>query len=245
VAVNLPRLARQAGPWREDLMLEALATRVQNALDALEALAGFQSSNAAAQTIGLRQRTSFALTPVGLTQALRILGDGEVRPEVGARILGVLSEATRRFAEARGLSVVASPFFGDRAREQFARLDARAPRASQPRLFAELPAPETEREVAYDSGYDLPDRPRSVSLAANHSGAGRGAALATLCATLPCGALFPFHIPDALCDEPRPALAVWQRFHEQRFGSDRRETSQRKAGRSADVGDSSVGLFRS
>jgi len=260
VALNLPRLARQAGPWREDLMLEALATRVQNALDALESLATFQATHAAAQTTGLRQRTSFALTPVGLTQALRILGDGEVRPGVGARILGVLSEATRRFAEARGLCVVASPFFGDQARERFARIDARAPRASQPRLFPELPAPEAERELVYSSGYDLPDRPRIPHASAGHAGAGhasagqasagqasaeRGSALATLCGTLPCGALFPFHIPDALCDESRPALGVWQRFHAQRFGPERLETGRRDSLPSADTRDSDVGLFRS
>ena len=42
VAINLPRLARRVGPWREDAFFEALASAVETALAALEELRRFQ-----------------------------------------------------------------------------------------------------------------------------------------------------------------------------------------------------------
>ncbi len=86
------RLARRAGPSREtsDEELRALLVR---ALDALERLDAFQSELRGARSDLLREPSSFALVPVGLAEALRILGDGECRPEQGGRLLGFLADA--------------------------------------------------------------------------------------------------------------------------------------------------------
>jgi len=206
VAINLPRLARQAGPWREDLFLEALVARVRSALDSLEALDAFQRRHPAARPDDLRERIGWALSPVGLVEALRILADGEVRPGQGARILGVLSDASRRFGEERGLALALSPFFGERAGARMARIDAGAPRATQRRLFSDLPAPEATASVSYTTGYALP-----ASLL--QGGAGHAALLATVRA----GALHPSVNPESSADDPRPMLAAWRRFVAQRL----------------------------
>lgn len=212
VAINLPRLARQAGPWREELVQESLVARVQAALDALETLRDFQRDHAAARTGDLRERTSYVLTPVGLPEALRILADGEVRPEQGARLLGVLADATRRLADERGLAAVVSPLFAERAAERMALLDASGPRATQPRLFADLPAPESEEGAAYSQGFDWP------AAAAGSPGEQRAALLATVRS----GALFPFHVADPT-GEPHPHLLAWRTFDHLRFaGRDQR-----------------------
>lgn len=251
VALNLPRLARQAGPWREDLLFEALAARVQSSLDALESLDAFQRRHPAARAEDLRERTLFAIVPVGLAEALRILGDGEVRPTQGARLLGVLAEATRRFAADRSLSVVTSPFFADESRTRFARLDAHGPRASQPRLFSDLPAPEEEREEAYGAGYSLP-APRPGEDAAE-----RGRDQARFCGTLRTGALWPWLAGPGSAGPgsggsgsagPPVAdgsLATWRAFHVERFAapdpvSASPSTARRGTTRAGDVGP----LFR-
>jgi len=201
VALNLPRLARSAGPWREDLMLEGLTHLIESSLDALESLQRFQGATRAARGEAIRERTSFALTPVGLVDALRILGDGQARAEHGARLLGLCSDATRRFAAERGLTVVLSPFFGDRARFRFADVDADRRRASQPRLFDGLPAPEDARGAPYHTGYAALERTdvRESDVAAR-----------TL-STIPSGALFPFlRAQDSKADNP--GLDAWRRF---------------------------------
>ena len=130
-----PALARRAGAWREDLLLEAVAQTIEASVDGLECLGAFQKGSSRAREEHLRERTAYTVTPVGLREALRILGDGEERVEQGARLLGLLSEAVRRFSQPRGLDVVLSPFFGARARRRMAALDrgAAPPRASQPR----------------------------------------------------------------------------------------------------------------
>jgi len=211
VAVNLPRIARRAGPWREDLAYEALAAMVEASLDALERLEAFQREVRGAHGETLRERRVFALTPVGLCECLRILGDGELSPDLGARLLGLFSEAAGRFASERGLSVVLSPMFGARARARFAAIDAKQPRAFQARLFEGLPAPEDEREAVYTSGYLLP---RSLGAP--------GEAEAKLLATLRSGALFPWSprvkpvLSSAALDDAHPAIAAWERFAELR-----------------------------
>lgn len=222
VALNLPRLARQAGPWREDALFEALVARVQSALDALESLDRFQRAQPAARDEALRERRGFALTPVGLLDALRILGDGVVRADQGARLLGVLADAARRFGEQRGLSVVVSPFFGEAASHCFARADARVHRASQRRLFADLPAPEADRDRPYSLGFPPPaERP---------GGTPPGVAIAELCATVRVGALAPFRLPAWSGDgSPSPLLDTWRGFHAHRF----RPRSETEAGRPA------------
>ncbi|MCP3919851.1 MAG: hypothetical protein GY711_30325 [bacterium] len=209
VGLHLPRLARRAGPWREDLLFEELARSVQSALDALERLDAFQREGRTARGEALRQRVGFAVTPVGLPEALRILGDGEVRVDQGARILGLLSDATRRFSQERSLSVVVSPFFGVRARERFAERDLSEARAAQPRLFADLPVPEAPSAGRYKSGYDLP-RIQAPETSASRQ---RGHALAALLATIPSGALFPASSSDGIeLPAQRGALATWRAF---------------------------------
>jgi hypothetical protein len=150
VAINLPRLARRAGPWREDLMLEQMSALVQHAMSALHALDDLQS--------GVRRehrgRVGYAITPVGLREALRWIGDGELRPDQGARVLGFLSEAAQRFGHASGLSVSVSPHFGERAAIRFAALDAELFSTSQPLLFDADDRPSVQREP-YTCGFDV------------------------------------------------------------------------------------------
>lgn len=120
-ALNLPRLARRAGPWREDRMLELLHEQVEAALLALASLRRFQVQ--CHEGMGIRARVGMALAPVGLRRALRMLGDGEVRPDQGRRILGFLDDAARRGAERAHLAVTLTPWFGRQAAARFAALD--------------------------------------------------------------------------------------------------------------------------
>lgn len=203
VALNLPRIARQAGPWREELMHEALVARVQGALDALESLSKFQREHPAAQTTELRERISYAIAPVGLVEALRILGDGEVRAEQGQRLLGVLADAAQKLAEERGLTACITSAFSRRAAARFASLDARGPRASQARLFADLPSPEAEMGAPYSVGFEWPRAAADPS------------ALTTLLTTVRSGIWMPFiTLPAAVQprEESHPHLAAWRAF---------------------------------
>jgi len=45
----------------------------------------------------VRAAAVVALVPVGLREALAILGDGEIRPEQGARLVGFMHELAARF----------------------------------------------------------------------------------------------------------------------------------------------------
>ncbi|MBL8857651.1 MAG: hypothetical protein JNL28_03980 [Planctomycetes bacterium] len=134
VALNLPRAARRAGPWREDALLENIALNVEAALDALVALRDFQR-NSSTRTFERRGRVTYALTPVGLREALRWLCDGEVRSESAERVVAFVFEAAARFAAARGLDVVVTPYFGEAAAVRFASLDAELFHVAQPLLF--------------------------------------------------------------------------------------------------------------
>jgi hypothetical protein len=78
---------------------------------------------------------SYAIVPVGLREALRLVADGELRPEQAARLHSFLGEAVQRFAKQRGLPVVLTPFFGERAALRFAALDREFFQVSQPLLF--------------------------------------------------------------------------------------------------------------
>jgi len=220
VALNLPQLARQAGPWREDLLFEALGARVQSALDGIEALDTFQRRHPAAREDGLRERRGFAVVPIGLAEALRILGDGVVRSAQGARLLGVMADTTRRFADERGLSVCVSSFFGEDARLAMAQADAKLPRASQPRLFADLPAPEAEGDRPYGSGFvALPAR---SSLQDPSEDAGEQA---IVCSTLRAGALASNPLWVSADRDLTSGLDAWRLFHERRSGISEREPS--------------------
>jgi len=212
VALNLPRLARRAGPWREELFFEALADLVRCAVEICASLHAFQSSLASFLPARLAARPSFALVPVGLREALRVLGDGDLDPDRGARVLGLLAEAARRFARPGAPRIVPSAFFGDRARARLAWLDRReTARADGQRwLFADA---ELRREGgsapggAYAEGYGLsPVR-----------GLLPGQAEAELVKTVVAGAFLPARAVtsyDALDpDAGRPHLDAWRRFH--------------------------------
>ncbi|MDP6408760.1 MAG: hypothetical protein QGI46_05240, partial [Planctomycetota bacterium] len=204
VALNLPRLARAAGPWREDAMLESLAATVERAVDALARLAGFQREQCHARSGGARGRLSYALAPVGLLEALRLLGDGEPQPDQGARVLGLCAEAARRFGATRGLAVVLSPFFGARAGARFARLDAQRPRLVQSTLFGEAGGA-AERAGPYSHGFDL-------AQPAHLQAAGRpGEAEAEICSTVAAGVWIPSRAPTA-STSVTPLLDAWERF---------------------------------
>ncbi len=206
VALDLPRLARRAGPFCEELFLNGLAELVQAAVEiARAARAGLA---ALPRPPGVHARVSFALVPVGLREALRTLGDGSVDPEQGARVLGVLGDAARRFSRDELLETVPCPFFGEEAAARFACLDARATRTSGERqvwLFDEAEA-ETGEFRPYSQGFRLSP---AAGLAA-----GRAEALALR--TVPAGAL-AFHDVVA-CTEgaERPFLEAMRRFHRER-----------------------------
>ena len=118
VALNLPRLARRAGPWREERFLEALADLVRCAVEICSSLHTFQSSLPGFLPPRLAARPSFALVPVGLREALRVIGDGDLDADRGARVLGLIAEAARRFAppalrgSCRALSSAIAPALG-------------------------------------------------------------------------------------------------------------------------------------
>ncbi len=232
VALNLPRIARQAGPWREDLFFEAMAARIQEGLDGIEALDAFQRRHPAARDGGLRERRGFVLTPVGLVEALRILGDGLVRPEQGARLLGVMGDQTRRLAQERGLSVCVSGFFGEAAASSMARADAALPKVTQARLFADLPQPELEEQLGYSLGLSASScRPSmgGLSAANSHEPEQEAGELAVLCSTLPEGILSPDWFGESIRESQdagvTPRLDTWRLFDARRSAPVRPEAT--------------------
>jgi len=227
VALNLARVARRAGPWREDLALENLSLLVEEAIDALAGLARFQRDHRAARSGEARGRIAYGLTPVGLREALRILGDGELRPGQGARLLGFMSEAARRFSAARGLSVTLTPFFGERAARRFARLDEKGKRASQHLLFGEVSPNEADAGEPYTTGFTL----GGVELAS-------GRASAELLATVPVGCwTADIERVPRMRDVEHPLLGSWERF-------DSLRAARREGDRiTPDMGDPAATLF--
>lgn len=206
VALNLARLARRAGPWREDLVLESLARLVEQAVDALLQLARFQREMRNARSGEARGRVAYALAPVGLAEALRVLGDGEVRPVQGSRLLGLVSDASRRFAAERGLCVTLTPYFTEEAALRFARSDRDVSRTRQRLLFDQI-APLEGRAGAPGragrGGYALDPRP----------GTRPGEDQVALLATVPVG---PWTPPDGAVGDGGP-LEAWERFHRARI----------------------------
>lgn len=199
-AVNVARAARRAGPWREDALFEELARTIEAALDALAALREFQRSDKLSKS-GVRGRTSHALSPVGLREALRIVSDGEPKPELAARTMAFIAEAAQRFGAARGLSVVVTPFFGERAAVRFAVLDARAFPVQQPLLFDRGQGSSERAPNTYSRGFELaPDEPgpasSNASLLSMHAAAS---------ASLRAGAHVPASALRALCASAPPA----------------------------------------
>ncbi|MFT7671458.1 MAG: hypothetical protein ACI8X5_004176 [Planctomycetota bacterium] len=185
VSLNLARVARQAGPWREDLALEGFAHLVEEGIEALSSLARFQREVRSARAGEVRGRVAYSICPVGLGEALRLLGDGELRADQGARVLGLLSEAARRFSAARGLSVQLSPHYGREAAERFALADSQGARSHQGLLFTTgaNQAGAMRGEVReYSRGYRLGNLPGTTP----------GQTEAHLLATVPVGSWLAF-----------------------------------------------------
>ncbi|MEM8712016.1 MAG: hypothetical protein AAGG01_13785, partial [Planctomycetota bacterium] len=224
VALNLPRLARRAGPWREDVLLESLSSSLEFAVEALGSVADYQARARAQHGVSVADRLCHTVVPVGLLDALRILGDGIARADQGARLLGFLGEAAERLGGSRGLDVRldAACIAGsaDRAASWFAACDARQSGPGQPRLFSDLPTPEVERPLAY--------RASAGSLVAHRDEArvrARAEALGALFATVRAGALLPDRAEPGFTqggsqDAPRTATAAVE-FHAVRARSPR------------------------
>lgn len=136
VALNLPRAARRAGPWREDLLFAELQHQLELAL---EAQAGLAQARRQRRLEGARARgrASALVAPVGLREACRVACDGEARVEEATRILAFLAEACERLGAARGLAVQLDLVPCDDAAARFAELDRRARQPRQERLFEE------------------------------------------------------------------------------------------------------------
>jgi hypothetical protein len=200
LALNLPRLALRAGPWREDRLLESLAGLVASGAEALAAVSALQQrAPHGVEIAGVRARAAFAVVPVGLREALACLGDGEVRPEQGARLMGFLSDHLRRLAQRFRIALVLTPFYGEQAAERFARLDSAAPQFAQRQLFGSGPALEPGR--AYSHGWRLSPAPGFVPWAAE----------AELLRTVAPGVLHPLPEERARTDD-LPLHQAWQRF---------------------------------
>lgn len=206
VAINLPRLARAAGPWREERLLEELFGLLACAVETCRGLQRFQDSAAAARPATLRPRVGYAIVPVGLREALRVLGDGEADPEQGARILGLMVEAASRFPGPGAPALVVSPCFGERARLRLFGLDVERRRGAG-----------AHQGLLFDGAADVASSDRSAGEWAE--GAGRrpyglgydlgalrrwrpGEGEAELVRTLPGGALIPA-LPSST-SEPTP-----------------------------------------
>ena len=222
VAINLARVARRAGPWREDLVLEALSSLAQAGVEALAALARFQRESRASRGTRLRARVGHAIVPVGLVEALAVLGDGELRPAQGARLLGFLAEAAARFSAERGLVIDLDAVFSERAAARFARLDAERARVRQPLLFGGPPVGTPERDEPYSCALAFPARPAAVAVAAASTAdaVAGDSRLATgeLLATVPTGVVSRL----ALAGSGSP-LDAWELVDERREAARRAE----------------------
>jgi len=205
-SVNLPRLARRAGPWREDAFLSEVHRALVSAARGLASLQQFQASRGRRAPEAPRERIGSALVPVGLGEALAIVGDGVARPEQGARLLGLFDDAARRLGIEEGIALCVSPCFGQRAAVRFASMDAARGEGRQERLFDELPTPEHTGRRPYRLGFDLPAG--FFEPAASGSGESGAAALTSLFSTLESGALVPFQVADP--------LTLWEAFERRR-----------------------------
>jgi hypothetical protein len=80
VALNLPRIALRAGPWREGPRARDCSShQCTRAVNALAELAASNSARRGDRPGDLRGRAAYAIVPVGLREALAYLGDGEIR----------------------------------------------------------------------------------------------------------------------------------------------------------------------
>jgi transcriptional regulator NrdR family protein len=201
IALNLPRIARRAGPFREELFQSALAELVQAAVEIAGALRAQQTPSA-----GVRARIGIALVPVGLREALRILGDGAIDVDLAARTLGFLGEAAHRYGRDGTLERLPTPFFGAEAAARFAFLDARA-----------LQQDGARQEWLFDAAEAALGevRPYSTGFVLSPAGAlASGRAEAEALRTVPSGALdlSPFATGATGATSEHAALDAWRRF---------------------------------
>ncbi|MEX1026094.1 MAG: ATP cone domain-containing protein [Planctomycetota bacterium] len=197
--INLPRLARRAGPWREDLVLAGVAELCRASLEGARALEPLQRRVLGAR--GLRPRLSYALVPVGLREALLVLGDGDLDADQGARLLGLLGEASRRFAPEAASVVAPATSFGRTSAARFAALDQRQRDAEGVRQAPLFSDPDGTHEP----------KPYGLGLALRTAGTSPGRLEAEALRTLRSGALAFGALAQS---EPgaTPALDVWRRF---------------------------------
>lgn len=179
VALNLPRAARRAGAWREDAFFEEVARMLERALDALVELERGASRPREVRSV-LRGRVQQIVSPVGLAEALRTLGDGELRGEQHARVLAFLSEAVSRLGEARGLAVMLSPLHSARAAARFSALDRLQFPARQPMLFGDAAGDPAQPEQ-YAAGFEVGRQAAALGIAQ----------LALVMNSVPCGQILP------------------------------------------------------
>ncbi|MCH2106383.1 MAG: hypothetical protein MK291_07070, partial [Planctomycetes bacterium] len=187
VALDFARLARRVGPWREESMLAALSDLLSDALGGLATLAEWQRGHVPQRVGGVRVRARYTVAPVGLAEGLAVLGDGEVSPAQGARLLGVCAEAVRRFGMEHGVDTCMVTGGTETAALRFAALGASEQGTAQPLLF--------ER----DGGEAVVDR----GLSAGYGGGllERGPlALAELLSTIRAGVLLEPHEPSSRVD---------------------------------------------
>jgi hypothetical protein len=135
VALNFARLARRAGPWREEHLLGGLSDLLIEALEGLAALSEWQRGHIPQRVGGVRVRARYTVAPVGLAEGLALLSDGEVRPAQGSRLLGVCAEAVRRFGMEHGVDTCMVTGGTAEAAERFAALQALDRQSEQPVLF--------------------------------------------------------------------------------------------------------------
>ncbi len=201
VALNLPRLALRAGPWREDRALELLSASVHSAVRVLDELSQFHQRAGGARHGALRARAHFVIAPVGLREMLAYLGDGELRPDQGARVLGLIADAARRYAAPLRLSIDLDPHFGERAAARFARLDAELPQHAQRLLFGDGVGAGVDPLAPYSEGWRLSPAPGRAAWEAE----------AIALSTLGAGALQPLPLDPARRASVASAEA-WARF---------------------------------
>lgn len=200
VALNLVRLVRRAGPWREERLFEELAGLINVALEACRSLAAYQQATVATRPGPLRPRVGYALVPIGLREALRIFGDGEPDPALGARLLGLMGEAARRFPAPGAQEVRLAPFFGERAARRLAWLDAGAPGVDGQGQGVLFRGADGVRSKVYSSGF----------LISPLGGWRDGEPEAQLARTVPLGALYPAF--DTPVSRPHAATEALARF---------------------------------
>ena len=204
VALDFARLARRAGPWREESLLADMSDLLSDALGGLAAIAEWQRTHVSQRVAGLRVRVRYTVAPVGLAEGLSLLSDGEARSDQGARLLGVCAEAVRRFGMEQGVDTCMVTGASAEAAERFASIAAKERGAEQPLLF------ERKETQAGAEG--------SLSLGYGGALLERGAApLAELLATIRAGVLIESSGADDCVD-----LSYIRVFNEERRRQRRR-----------------------